>query len=539
MRIALAAALLFVVLFFRLGAPTFWDPDEAHYAETSREMIATGDWWAPYYNAEPFFDKPVLFHQLQGAAMLVLGPTEFAARLVPALAALALVGITVWFGASVVSLDVGITAGVLLAASPGVFGLARFAILDTLFTAFLFGGAAALAAAALRDRPRWQWVGYAGIALAVLTKGPIALALCGLTLGLVVIVSGDLRRRLLGLRWMTGLGLIVLASAPWFIYMYLRFGHAFVDGYFLDENVRLFGAKRYANQPGIFFYIQILASGLLPWTGVLVGRLMDDVRLAARRARLDNVEVLLWAWLAAVIGFFSLSAFKLDHYVFPAAPAACLLCARALSSLDGRSRVAEHAWSRIGLLLVGPLLATIGVGTGYFVVMRLALPRAAVLVPLAMAVAGCALSASARARRQAPWVVAGAMLVTYVVLLLSVVPAIEQQKVVAEVARAAARLAGPNDRIASYRLNRWAPSFRFYVDRQTTFLDEPDAAKAFFAASPTFYAVMLRQGYDDLVARGAPLKIVAERDGLWMTTGRVLWRQFTPDARFVVVTGVK
>jgi 4-amino-4-deoxy-L-arabinose transferase-like glycosyltransferase len=536
MRIALGAALLFVVLFYRLGAPTFWDPDEAHYAETSREMIATGDWWAPYYNAEPFFDKPVLFHQLQGAAMIVLGPTEFAARLVPALAALGLVGITAWFGAAVASLDVGLAAAALLAASPGVFGLARFAILDTLFTAFLFGGASAVAVAALRNRPGCQWVGYTGIALAVLTKGPVALVLCGLALGLAAIVSADLRRRLLGLRWMTGLGLVVLASAPWCIYMYLRFHHAFVQGYFLDENVRLFGVKRYANQPGIFFYVQILASGLLPWTSVLVGRLVDDVRRAARREPPDGVDVLLWAWLTVVIGFFSLSAFKLDHYVFPAAPAACLLCARALSNLNDESRAAAHAWSRIGLLLVGPVLAAIGVGTGYFVMMRLALPRAAILVPLATAVAGCVLTASARARRQAPWVVAGAMLVTYFVLLQFVVPAVEQQKVVADVARVAGRLAGPDDRVASYRLNRWAPSFRFYVDRQTTVLDEPDAATAFFVASPAFYAVMLRQGYDELVARGAPLKIVAERDGLWMTTGRVLWREFTPDAQFVVVT---
>ena len=31
----LASLLLFVVLFWRLGAPTFWDPDEAHYAETT------------------------------------------------------------------------------------------------------------------------------------------------------------------------------------------------------------------------------------------------------------------------------------------------------------------------------------------------------------------------------------------------------------------------------------------------------------------------------------------------------------------------
>ena len=67
--VLLAATLIFVVLFWRLGTPAFWDPDEAHYAETTQEMIATGDWAAPFYNEEPFFDKPVLFHQLQATAM--------------------------------------------------------------------------------------------------------------------------------------------------------------------------------------------------------------------------------------------------------------------------------------------------------------------------------------------------------------------------------------------------------------------------------------------------------------------------------------
>jgi 4-amino-4-deoxy-L-arabinose transferase-like glycosyltransferase len=50
----LAATLLFVVLFWRLGTPTFWDPDEAHYAVTTRELLTSGDWLAPTYNAQPF-----------------------------------------------------------------------------------------------------------------------------------------------------------------------------------------------------------------------------------------------------------------------------------------------------------------------------------------------------------------------------------------------------------------------------------------------------------------------------------------------------
>src|SRR5258708_35923253 len=74
--LVLAGVLLFTVLFWRLGEPTFWDPDEAHYAETTRAMIATGAWWAPYYNEQPFFGKPVLLHQLQSASILVFGQDD-------------------------------------------------------------------------------------------------------------------------------------------------------------------------------------------------------------------------------------------------------------------------------------------------------------------------------------------------------------------------------------------------------------------------------------------------------------------------------
>ena len=143
------AVVVFVVLFWRLGAASFWDPDEAHYAETTRELLITGDWWAPYYNQQPFFDKPIFFHQLQAVAMLGAGRNELGARLVPALAALALVLITGWLGATLISVEAGLVAALLLAMNPGVFALARYAILDTLFTALLFGGVGLLAVAAL------------------------------------------------------------------------------------------------------------------------------------------------------------------------------------------------------------------------------------------------------------------------------------------------------------------------------------------------------------------------------------------------------
>src|SRR5206468_10293235 len=81
------AAVCWVVFGWRLGYPRFWDPDEATYAETTREMLAAHNWLGPVYDGQPFFDKPPPSYILQMVSFAALGATQFAARIVPALAA--------------------------------------------------------------------------------------------------------------------------------------------------------------------------------------------------------------------------------------------------------------------------------------------------------------------------------------------------------------------------------------------------------------------------------------------------------------------
>ena len=69
-----------VVIGWRLGYPSFWDPDEATYAETTREMLAAHSWLVPIYDEQPFFDKPPLFYMLQMASFAIAGATEVARR---------------------------------------------------------------------------------------------------------------------------------------------------------------------------------------------------------------------------------------------------------------------------------------------------------------------------------------------------------------------------------------------------------------------------------------------------------------------------
>jgi 4-amino-4-deoxy-L-arabinose transferase-like glycosyltransferase len=546
--LAASALVLFVVLFWRLGAPSFWDPDEAHYAETTRELITSGDWLAPYYNDQPFFDKPILFHWLQAIPMAIAGPTELAARLVPALAALALVGVTAWVGIALLSADVAIVAALLLATSPAVFALARYAILDTVFTLFLFSGAGLVSVAALDRRPRLQWYGYVLIALAVLTKGPVALVLCGLAFGFAILCSNEARRRLLELRLLSGVGLVAVLTAPWFLYMYVRFRGAFVAGYLLEENIHLFATDRFrpTASSSVWFYFRVLAAGLLPWTALLIGRVYDDLRAAFRRdGSLDEVEVLLWNWTCASVCFFTVSRFKLDHYVFPVAPALYLICARAWVALRQRPLDPRNAGARIGLHLIGPLMLAAAIAGGYLIVARTELPLAARLVPVAIGVAGAALIAGTglgggRPPRT-PWIVLGAMTITYGGLVLWALPAVEQQKVVPDVARWVARRAGGSDRVASYRLNRWSTSFRFYVGRHVSIIEieKKDEAQALFSGPEPFYCAMPGTAYDEFVAQGLPLRVVYEREGMWATSGRALWGGPVPPTRFVVVTNVQ
>jgi 4-amino-4-deoxy-L-arabinose transferase-like glycosyltransferase len=237
---------------------------------------------------------------------------------------------------------------------------------------------------------------------------------------------------------------------------------------------------------------------------------------------------MLWVWTAAIVGFFTASTFKLDHYVFPAAPALCLLCARAWSGAGPAARIGRH--------VIGPLLAVAGIAVAYLMMVRLALPASAAIVPLIMIACGAALTAQLifASPPRVPWLAIVPLLGVYAGAIVYVLPALEQRKVIPDLASFVSARAQPSDRIASYQLNRWTPAYRFYVGRHTTFLDDPAQAIAFFKEPQPFYVVLRGDAYDELVAQSAPLRVVYERAGMAVTSGRALWRAPEPPVRYVV-----
>ena len=152
--------MVWVVVFWRLGAFSLLDPDEAHYAQLTREMLRTHRWLVPLRDGAPYIDKPVLFHWLQAAAVGVVGDSELALRLPSACAAMALSAVVWWLGTQLFGRRTGTRGAVMFATLPLTFVLASVGLFDMVFGAFLFSAIACLLVAALRHRPTLEYAGW-------------------------------------------------------------------------------------------------------------------------------------------------------------------------------------------------------------------------------------------------------------------------------------------------------------------------------------------------------------------------------------------
>lgn len=522
-------AIAWIVVFWRLGYASLLDPDEAHYAELTREMLQSGSWLVPLLDGKPFIDKPVLFHWLQGASVMLLGETEFAVRLPSALAALSLLAVTRWAGVALLGTEIGSLGAVMFATIPATFALASIALFDMVFACFLFGSVACLLVASNARRVRVEVCGYVLLTLATMTKGPVALVLVGAWILAGLVASTRMREQLQRLHWKLGLVCVALAASPWFVWMQIRFGSDFVQGYLLAGNLFYF------TQPIEFssrvvshtFYARAFAGAFFPWSLVVIGRGIDAVRPRARPV--DTAEALLWTWVLVVIGFFSLARFKLDHYIFPAAPACCLIAARAWrDAADDDARSCEA--TRIAVLAIAGLLVAGGSFTSvYLWKLDLQLPPLAIVLPLALIAGGAALLfQSARLHWRVPrraTVLVTMLLVSYATVVVVGYPAMEQMRPTARVAEQLRYETAGDAPIGLYRLERWRGSLRYYLNRPIQRLETVEEARAFFGQSRTVYAIMLRRDYLALREQKIPVHPMIAHRAVVGTTGRGLRKQ--------------
>ncbi|MCA9236509.1 MAG: glycosyltransferase [Planctomycetales bacterium] len=315
-----AAALLLAT---NLGYPLL-DRDETRYAEIPREMVASGNWVLPQLNYEPYYDKPALLYWMCAASYSALGVNETAARLVPALSALATLAITMWFGRRMFGRPAALLGGGVLLLSVGFICAGRILIIDGVLTLFTTASLFAAYEAVRSPRFRWGWWTVAAIAAGIgfLAKGPIALVLLGPPVATFAwLTAGASQPRVR--HWAYLMAVVGTIAAPWFVIVN-QHDPNFIYEFFYLHNVARFAGAFHA-RPFWYFVPVILIAGH-PWSfltaplaSYLFGR-SEEVR----RRRPPALGYLL-AWSGWCFVFFSASKCKLPTYIMPALPALALM----------------------------------------------------------------------------------------------------------------------------------------------------------------------------------------------------------------------
>ena len=331
-------------------------PDEGRYAELPRQMAVTGDWLTPRLNGIKYFEKPPLQYWATAAAYRAFGEHEWTVRLWPALTGFAgviLAGVT---AAALFGGTAGLYASAVLASSLGYMLVAHIATLDMGFTLFM---TLALAGFVLgltpgrsdAARTRWIYAAWAGMALAVLSKGLAGVVLPLFVFGLYVILHWDWKL-VARIRPITG-GLLFLAiAAPWFVLVSLA-NPEFPSFFFIHEHFARFLTKVHRRAAPWWFFIPILLLGILPWLIAMAGAVRDGLRRSAEAT--FHAPRFLVLWSVAIFLFFSASSSKLPSYILPIFPALAMLIGWHLTRVGD----AGVRWTVVLYGLVGAVLVAI------------------------------------------------------------------------------------------------------------------------------------------------------------------------------------
>ena len=294
-----------VIYFASLFAPPLLDDADGTHASAARHMALTGDLVTLRVDGIRYLEKPPLPYWLVAVSFRIFGFNTFAAHLPQAIGVLLLTLLGYRWAERAFNARTAFYTGLATLTSVGVFLFTRYFIPEILLSLFLCtalycflrtlesanrtpfpqnervilseGGALAAAVEgpefSFSRRNLYPYAMWTALALAVLTKGLVALVFFFGTAILYLTLSGEYKKWR-NLKPFTGAILFLLIAAPWHILAGLRNtggmeGHGFFWFYFVNEHFLRFIGRRYPmdyNKLPTSLYWSLHLVWLFPWS---------------------------------------------------------------------------------------------------------------------------------------------------------------------------------------------------------------------------------------------------------------------------------
>ncbi len=445
----------------RLGAGSLWDNSEPTYGEIVKEMFRTGDWLTMHFNFSPWYIHPPLWFWTTGLSVMAFGLNEFALRLPSALFGLLGTGATYLAARRLYGEVAGLIAALALGTSLEYIVLARLAILDTMLVFFMivtfFWGYFAL-----RDGDRRAfWIAVGTAALGTMTKGPVAVVLPVLSL-LVYLWWARTWQQMRPLPWAAGFAAYVVIAGAWFAAETVLHGQLFIVDYFGGSTFGRY-LQPFENQPGpVYYYIPLLIVGFFPYVAFLPKAIKEAV------LRRNNDDIFLLSAALVPFAFFSAAQTKLPNYIVVIFPMLAVLVGGLIGDAIARNQLRPL---RGALFMLPVTLVLLTLGVIVYLNFQLnqditkLIPALRLLGWIVLPTAIFTLIVTLTARRVwlAPAGFAAMMAGLIGALVFAILPGVEAQKPMKQMAANIQSLVRPGDKIGIANV-RGGFSLLFYTD---------------------------------------------------------------------------
>jgi 4-amino-4-deoxy-L-arabinose transferase-like glycosyltransferase len=342
------------------------DRDESRFAQSSRQMVESGNWVDIRFGQVPRYKKPVGIYWLQASATelagLVTGHDDriWTYRLPSLLGGIAAAWLTMWCALALTEVEAAFLAGLLMLGSVLLTAESTIATTDAVLLACALGmqGVLLRLYCAARDetapKPSGRLVlwGWAAAAFGILVKFPVVPGIGVATM--IGLITWDRKWDWLrGIRLMRGLLLTFLLVSPWLIAIAIQSQGAFFQQSLGNDFASKLagGQESHGAWPGYY----LLLSAACFWPAILFV-LPGVVFGFARRAEPGIRFLLVWAasWWVIVEAVPT----KLPHYVIEAYPPLAILAAMFVLDPRPMKWLAAARWIGIVQFVIGAGLFT-------------------------------------------------------------------------------------------------------------------------------------------------------------------------------------
>lgn len=312
---------------------SLWDRDEPRYAQTSRQMLQSGDWVVPHFLDTIRTAKPVFIYWCQAASMSVLGDNAFAARFPSVLAMLCTLAVLAYAIRNLFGSRRALWTVFILATTGLAIGSAKMCLTDSVLLFWITLSQLCMFKL-WRDGPSLPAILLMGVSIgfAGLTKGPVAPAVNILTAVALFLLGKTVRKPSIG-KWNTDdfptivpivLLLVLVICFPWLWEINWR-APQFLStaiGHDVIERVRK-GQEGHAWPPG--FYLITIWATYFPWSLLIPATAMHAWKNRHRAETRFALAAIIGPWV-----MFELVVGKLWHYILPVFPFMAFLTANML-----------------------------------------------------------------------------------------------------------------------------------------------------------------------------------------------------------------